>query len=311
MRDVKGQKGARPGRGGSGRRLLAAALIVGVGACRPLPPPGETRTPPPPPAERQADADREARPAISDSMAAVVAAIVDSVEAVVRDSIENESRMAATRRDSADAARQDSIRAAEARADAARRDSIAAAARRDSILAEIRRDSIAAAIQDSIQQAMRDSVAAQTRRDSLAEVARLDSMLALAAATDSAGAFPPAAAEASEDLEQLRALGPVYIPYDESPRLIWDTESQAMVARGLLPIVRGEGMPARTRTSFWLLVSADGVVADLVIQTSSGNADFDQAASAVARRLRFRPAIRGQRAVPTWVIRDVSLIMQQ
>jgi len=133
--------------------------------------------------------------------------------------------------------------------------------------------------------------------DTIAEAARLDSI---------ARQLLPV----TEELAELRALGPSYIPYDRGPRPVWDTEMQAKVTTTLLPVIRAEELVARTRAYFWLLVRADGTVDEVVLQTSSGSSAFDEAAARVARALLFAPAIRGQRAVPTWVVRDVSLIMQ-
>ncbi len=280
--------------------LVIATLLL-VPACRSLgrrAPPREPvrNTQPAGTAEEQAESGSDPRAAetgalragqTADSVPTAIAAIIDSIEAVVRDSVASarrDSTVAAARRDSIAAATRDSIAAAA-------RDSTAAAARRDSIAAVARRDSIEAAI--------RDSAAASTRRDSIAQAARLDSL-----------AQAQASAPITEDLATLRALGPSYIPYDRGPRPVWDTEMQARVTTTLLPVIRAEELVARTRAYFWLLVRADGTVDQVVLQTSSGSDAFDEAAARLAREMLFAPAIRGGRAVPTWVVRDVSLIMQ-
>jgi len=287
-------------------RLLALLLVLSLASCRTLgrrAPEGPTRAEP-----RPEQTDREPEASYQPPSPEVVA-IIDSIRAVVRDSIAaaaNDSiRAAAARDETVAAARRDSIEAA---AQAA----IAAGLRRDSIAAVMRRDSIAAAAQDSIAAiARRDSIAAVVRSDSIAAVIRLDSIAAdfrrdsIAAAIEEARVAKPI----SEDLEELRELGPSYIPYDEGPRVVWDTESQANLTKALLPIVRAEDLVARTRAYFWLLVRADGTVDQTVLQTSSGNASFDARAAEVARQLLFRPAVRAGRAVPTWVVRDISLLM--
>ena len=48
-------------------------------------------------------------------------------------------------------------------------------------------------------------------------------------------------------------------------------------------------------------VTADGRVGDVVVETSAGHADLDQAAVDAVRRWRFEPARRGTEAVPMWV----------
>ncbi|WP_420633140.1 energy transducer TonB [Candidatus Palauibacter sp.] len=222
-----------------------------------------------------------------------VAAIIDSIEAAVQDSIAEAARrdsIAVARRDSLEAVRQARIAAA------ARRDSIAAA-RRDSIAAA-RRDSIAAvrraaARLDSIAAAERDSLVVAALRDSLAAVARRDSL-----------ASPETA------LERLRTAGPEYVSYDEGARLVWDTEAEALLATTLLPVIRAEGLDADVTTNLWLLVRSNGRVEATVVQTSSGNSTFDSVAGRAARALVFAPALRDGRAVPIWVLREVSLLMR-
>jgi len=75
-------------------------------------------------------------------------------------------------------------------------------------------------------------------------------------------------------------------------------------------VLRAESLPASTSMIVWVLVGGDGLVADVVLHTTSSNAAFDRAATDVARGLRFYPAMRGERAVPAWVIREISLVMQ-
>ena len=219
---------------------------------------------------------------VSDSAAAEAArqdsiARAEQAEAVRRDSI-----LAAER----EAARQDSI--ARAQREAARQDSIArAAARRDSILAAERE----AARQDSLEAARRDSLIAAARRDSIASI-------------------EAARAAAAAELAQLRESGPVYVAHDEAPRLVWDTEAEAQLATTLLPVIRGERLDPNIATSIWLLVRTDGRVEATAIQVSSGDGAFDAAAVRAARGLLFAPALRGGRAAPVWVLREISLLMR-
>lgn len=293
-------------------RFVAITCLLLFASCRTMArrrPPAEPGTPPAgQPAVLETPAASRAE---SDTVSTAVAAIIDSIETAVRDSIDGARRdsLAATAaRDSAiAAARRDSIAAA------ARRDSIAAAAHQDSLAAAARRDSIlAAARQDSIATARRDSLAVAARRDSAAAVAARRDSLAAVARRDSLAAAEAEARSATgpEVLETLRALGPSYIPYDEGPIILWDTERQARLTTTLLPVVRAEGLTARTQTYFWILVTAEGAVDRVVLQTSSGNDAFDEAAEQAALQLHFRPGTRGQRPVPTWVVRGISLIMQ-
>ncbi|WP_419950459.1 TonB family protein [Candidatus Palauibacter sp.] len=98
--------------------------------------------------------------------------------------------------------------------------------------------------------------------------------------------------------------------YDEGPRLVWDSEAEAQLATTLLPVIRSEGLDADTAANLWLLVRADGRVDAIVVQTSSGNSAFDAAAGRAAASLIFAPALRDGRAVPLWILREISLLMR-
>lgn len=128
--------------------------------------------------------------------------------------------------------------------------------------------------------------------------------------TGSAAGASPSADAFAREVERLRNLGPLYTPFDVGPRLLWDEASEALLTDRLLPVLREHELPSATKALFWLLVGGDGAVADVVIQTSSGNRAFDRAAAEVARGLRFRPATTNQRPHAVWVIRGISLLMQ-
>jgi len=120
----------------------------------------------------------------------------------------------------------------------------------------------------------------------------------------------PASPNADANLEELRALGPTYIPVDRDARLRWDTEAEATLRLRLLPILGETGLPATTETVLWVLVGPDGAVAETVVQTSSGNGEFDAAAAGVATALHFIPAVRADKTVAAWMLQPISLIMQ-
>lgn len=122
--------------------------------------------------------------------------------------------------------------------------------------------------------------------------------------------LPPPAPDAEAELARLREAGPTYTPYDRGPRVLWNVESERLLTSRLLPVLKEEDLPARTRALFWVLVGPGGRAADAVIQTSSGNDAFDAAAREVAAGLRFFPATAGGRAVPVWVVREISLLMK-
>ena len=140
-----------------------------------------------------------------------------------------------------------------------------------------------------------------------------DSSEAAAGGAQTAGgedAAAPASPKADANLEELRALGPTYIPVDRDARLRWDTEAEATLRLRLLPILGETGLPATTETVLWVLVGPDGAVAETVVQTSSGNGEFDAAAAGVATALHFIPAVRADKTVAAWMLQPISLIMQ-
>lgn len=316
---------------------FVVAFVVTVGACR-RPPPAQP-TPSGATSEQPRDVGVEAREPEtrtdvadpSDDGAPIsdrAQAIIDSIEAAVADSfaaLRAAEASALARADSiAEAMRQDSI-AAVARADsieAARQDSISAAevvaaAAAAAALEAARRDSlIEAARRDSLETARVDSIAAVVRADSIAAAARADSLNAAAAAASAAAAAAVAEnseaveAAATDDLETLRSLGPSYIPYDTGPETIWDTETQATLSKTLLPVLREESLPATTKAIFWVLISREGVPVETTVQTASGNEAFDVAAEDFLMGLTFIPAIRSNRPVASWVLREISILMQ-
>lgn len=116
--------------------------------------------------------------------------------------------------------------------------------------------------------------------------------------------------DAEAELENLLATGPIFVPVDQGPEIVWDTDAEATLSTRLLPVLRAEDLPAATKVRLWLLVSAEGRVVDTVVHTTSGNGTFDETGAEVARLLRFRPAVRSDRSVPVWVLREISMLMQ-
>jgi hypothetical protein len=121
---------------------------------------------------------------------------------------------------------------------------------------------------------------------------------------------PETGSDESPEVRELMLLGPTYTPHDRAPTVVWDTDAQALLSRKLLPVLRSQALPARTRALFWLLLRPDGTIADVVPQTLTENNRFDAVAAEVVRQLSFTPAIRNDRAVAVWVIQEISLLMQ-
>lgn len=112
------------------------------------------------------------------------------------------------------------------------------------------------------------------------------------------------------EVERLTALGPIYTPYEVGPRLVWSEAIQRFLVETLAPVVEGEGLPVSTHALVWVLIGANGAVADAVMQTTSEVEAFDVAALKVAEGLRFVPAGVGGQPVAVWVIREISLTME-
>lgn len=112
-------------------------------------------------------------------------------------------------------------------------------------------------------------------------------------------------------LEMLEEMGPTYTPYDISPQLLpgdWLTD---LLSDTLAPVVdRHDELSVEDFALYWVLVDADGTVRDAVLHTTSDSDAFDSAARVVAERLRYRPAIADDEAVPVWVLARVSLLMR-
>lgn len=111
-------------------------------------------------------------------------------------------------------------------------------------------------------------------------------------------------------MEALRQRGPVYTPYDRSPRIRWDDETELLLSEKLLPVLEAHDLPAWTRSRYWLLVGGDGQVHDVVLHTGLANAAFHRAGAEVAAALRFQPAVRDGRPVAAWLLQEISLVMR-
>lgn len=112
-------------------------------------------------------------------------------------------------------------------------------------------------------------------------------------------------------VEMLEEMGPTYTPYDISPQLLPGDWLTALLSDTLAPVVdRHDELSVEDFALYWVLVDADGTVRDAVLHTTSDSDAFDTAARVVAERLRYRPAIADDEAVPVWVLTRVSLLMR-
>lgn len=130
------------------------------------------------------------------------------------------------------------------------------------------------------------------------------------AAADSAAADSTAAG-GRYTVEELLEMGPTYTPYDISPKLLPGEWLTNLLSDTLAPVVdRHDELSVQDYALFWVLVDRNGEVRDAVLHTTSDAEAFDQAARAVAQRLRFRPAVADGEAIPVWILRRVSLLMR-
>lgn len=137
-----------------------------------------------------------------------------------------------------------------------------------------------------------------------------DSVRPDSAAADSAAA-DSIAAGGRYTVEELLEMGPTYTPYDISPKLLPGDWLTNLLSDTLAPVVdRHDELSVQDYALFWVLVDRNGEVRDAVLHTTSDAEAFDQAARAVAQRLRFRPAVADGEAIPVWILRRVSLLMR-
>ena len=121
---------------------------------------------------------------------------------------------------------------------------------------------------------------------------------------------PASPDQAAPGARRLREAGPTLTEYDVGPRVRWTPEAQRLLTRTLGPVVEQRGLGASARALYWVLVGADGRVWDAVLHSTSGSEAFDAAAAEVARSLPWHPASLDGQPVATWVLREISLLMQ-
>jgi periplasmic protein TonB len=112
--------------------------------------------------------------------------------------------------------------------------------------------------------------------------------------------LPPPPTETALIAQDDLASGPVFTPFTVAPKILnRDEVAQAMV-NAYPVILRSAGIGGTVRVFFF--INEDGAVQDYRIQTSSGYAQLDEAALAVAGLYRFSPALNRDKKVPVWVL---------
>jgi protein TonB len=109
---------------------------------------------------------------------------------------------------------------------------------------------------------------------------------------------PPPTETAVAEAEDVSAA-PTFTPFTVGPTLLnRDQVARAMVA-SYPEALRRSGIGGVVRVYFF--VNKEGVVQDYRVHQSSGFAELDEAALAVADVYRFSPALNRDKVVPVWV----------
>jgi len=99
---------------------------------------------------------------------------------------------------------------------------------------------------------------------------------------------------------------PVYIPFEVPPRLKNEAEMLALLEATYPASLRNAGIGGSVR--LWLYVDELGVVRDAQVDISSGFEALDVAAQAVARAMRFTPALMRDRPTPVWISQPIEFV---
>ena len=92
---------------------------------------------------------------------------------------------------------------------------------------------------------------------------------------------------------------PTFTPYTVAPDLINRSDVQRALEREYPPLLRDAGIGGTARV--WFFIDEEGRVQDRRLDGSSGHAQLDEAAMAVASIMRFTAALNRDKKVPVWV----------
>jgi protein TonB len=93
---------------------------------------------------------------------------------------------------------------------------------------------------------------------------------------------------------------PTFTPFTVGPVILNRDEVRQAMADNYPPLLRSAGIGGTVRVFFF--INENGTVQDYRVQTSSGYAQLDEAALAVAGMYRFSPALNRDKKVPVWVL---------
>lgn len=110
--------------------------------------------------------------------------------------------------------------------------------------------------------------------------------------------LPPS--DPTQDLSQA----PTFTPYEQAPEILDRAELVRSMRSAFPPALRDAGIGGTARV--WVFIDEDGVVQNTRLVESAGRSELDEAAEAVLRQVRFKPAINRGQAVPVWVQMPVT-----
>jgi len=109
-------------------------------------------------------------------------------------------------------------------------------------------------------------------------------------------ALPPPPQSVQDDLSE----GPTFTPFTVAPTILNRDEVRRAMVDNYPPLLRSAGIGGTVRVFFF--INENGTVEDYRISQSSGHAQLDEAALAVAGLYRFSPALNRDKKVPVWVL---------
>ena len=115
---------------------------------------------------------------------------------------------------------------------------------------------------------------------------------------------PPPEHTVEDDLSSA----PRFTPFTVSPSILNRSEVARAMVDNYPPLLRSAGIGGTVRVYFF--INEEGTVEDYRIQESSGHAQLDEAALAVAGLYRFAPALNRDKKVPVWVLFPIEFRVQ-
>jgi protein TonB len=105
---------------------------------------------------------------------------------------------------------------------------------------------------------------------------------------------PPEIGNASD-----AAAGPSFTPFTVAPRILNGEEIAGVMRLEYPPLLRDAGIGGEVVV--WFYIDERGQLQGTRLFQSSGHEELDEAALRVADRIRFSPALNGDRNVPVWI----------